>query len=133
MMGVGNHVRGRIVLAIAVWGLAFAAAVPASDEIDQVLIENGKHRYEQFCTACHGAGGAPGKGAKSDLRTYVARNGGKFPAGDWLAIITDSRPGSVHAEVWEDIHKSQEGSNADIAARGIIGQIARYVNSIQKP
>jgi hypothetical protein len=33
--------------------------------------------------------------------------------------------------VWERIRKDQGTSNAEPAARGIVGQIARYVNSVQ--
>ena len=124
--------RARIFLPLIAWGLAFAAPAWADDEIDRVLAENGKLRYTQYCTPCHGEGGAPGKAAV-DLRTYVARHGGKFPAADWLAIIADTRPGSVHTEVWERIRRDQQtgGIDASVVARGVVGQIARYVNSIQ--
>lgn len=61
----------------------------------------------------------------------MARHGGKFPASDWIAVVADTRPGSIHTEVWDDIRKESTGTNADVAARGIVGQIARYINSIQ--
>jgi mono/diheme cytochrome c family protein len=112
-------------------GIGLATPAQADDEVDRVLAESGKARYEQYCTSCHGQGGAPGSKAKSDLRTYVSRHGGKFPAADWLAVIMDTRPASIHTEVWDQIRKSQGGTNADVAARGIVGQIARYVMSIQ--
>jgi len=112
--------------------LGVGFSLPAwADEIDRVLAEGGKVRYAQYCTPCHGEGGAPGKAA-IDLRTYVARHGGKFPAADWLAIIADTRPGSVHADVWQRIRNDQPGvTDASAAARSTVGQIARYVNSIQ--
>lgn len=126
-----SRTRAGIVLAVAACGLGLAGPARADDEIDRALAASGKMRYEQYCTSCHGKDGAPGSSAKSDLRTYVARHGGKFPASDWIAIVADTRPASVHAPVWETVKKGQEGSNADVAARGIVGQIARYVNSIQ--
>jgi mono/diheme cytochrome c family protein len=119
----------RIFLAMIFVGSALPAR--ADDDIDRVLAEAGKARYAQYCTPCHGAGGAPGT-AKSDLRTYVARHGGKFPAADWLAIIADTRPGSVHTDVWEKINRDQAGGvDTSVMARSTLGQIARYVNSIQ--
>jgi mono/diheme cytochrome c family protein len=112
---------------------AFAVALPAraADDLESVLIAGGKVHYEQYCTTCHGAGGAPGPTAKTDLRNYVARHGGKFPVSDWIAIITDARPGSVHTDVWQQIKRDQGTSNADVAARAVVGEIARYVRSVQ--
>lgn len=126
-----NQTRASLVLSIVACGIGLAIPVQADDEIDRVIAASGKVRYEKYCTSCHGQGGAPGSKAKSDLRTYVARHGGKFPAADWLAIIADARPGSTHTPVWERIKRDQGGTNADVAARGIVGQIARYINSIQ--
>jgi mono/diheme cytochrome c family protein len=120
-----------IILSIAAWGSWRAIPARAGDEIDRVLSEAGKARYEQYCTECHGPGGAPGSQAKVDLRTYVARHGGKFPAADWLAIIADARPASPHARVWEHIRKDQVGTSGNAAARAVVGEIARYVGSIQ--
>jgi hypothetical protein len=111
----------------------------AADDLEDVVARAGKVWYEKFCMPCHGAGGAPGDAVYSatkapvDLRTYVARHGGKFPAPDWLALIADSRPGSVHAPVWETIRDAQGGTpQADVAARGVVGSVARYVISIQQ-
>jgi mono/diheme cytochrome c family protein len=121
-----------IALAVGMSGRALA------DPIDDALSSAGKVWYDKYCTACHGAGGTPGKAVSSagkkpvDLRTYVKDHGGKFPAADWLAVIEDTRPGGVHAPVWEDIKRAQAGSpGADQAARGVLGSIARYVRSIQ--
>jgi hypothetical protein len=126
-----KHTGAWIVLAIVGCELGVAIPVRADDEIDRVIAASGKVRYEQYCTSCHGAGGAPGSKAKSDLRTYVARHGGKFPAADWLAIVADARPASPHTKVWELIRRDQLGTTSDAAARGTLGQIARYVISIQ--
>lgn len=120
-----------ILLPLITWGVGSSLPVRADDEIDRALAEGGKARYTQYCTPCHGEGGAPAKAA-IDLRTYVSRHGGKFPAADWLAVLADARPGSVHADVWERIRRDQPGGvDAPAAARGTVGQIARYVNSIQ--
>jgi hypothetical protein len=62
----------------------------------------------------------------------VKGHGGKFPAADWLAVIADTRPASVHSRVWETIKQAQAGMvQNDAAARGVVGSIARYVMSIQ--
>src|SRR5690242_11269397 len=116
--------RAWPLLPLIAWGVSFTLPARA-DEIDRALAEGGKVRYAQYCTPCHGEGGAPAK-ASVDLRTYVARHGGKFPAADWLSIIADARPGSVHADVWDRIRKDQPGgADASAVARGTVGQIAR--------
>ncbi len=121
-----------LALAALVAGLGVSLPVRADDDIERALVEGGKARYAQYCTSCHGEAGAPGSKATLDLRSYVARHGGKFPAADWLAVIADTRPASVHAEVWQRIRADNTGGTAaDAAARGTVGQIARYVNSIQ--
>jgi mono/diheme cytochrome c family protein len=121
-----------IALAVGMSGRALA------DPIDDALSNAGKTWYAKYCTPCHGPGGAPGDAIASatkkpvDLRTYVKNHGGKFPAAEWLQVIEDVRPGGVHAPVWEDIQRAQAGTpGADSAARGVLGSIARYVNSIQ--
>jgi mono/diheme cytochrome c family protein len=130
MSGRKRTGAGILVLAIVAWGSAGAIPAQANDEIDRVLSEGGKVRYEQYCTECHGPGGAPGK-VKIDLRTYVARHGGKFPAADWLAIVADTRPASPHASVWKQIRSDQPGTSGNAAARAVVAEIARYVISIQ--
>src|SRR5262249_15984434 len=118
--------------------LALAARALAADQIDDVVSRAGAAWYEKYCTPCHGPARPPGqplsKGNKQpvDLRTYVQRYGGKFPAADWLAVIADTRPASVHSKVWETIRDTQGGTvQGEAAARGVVGSIARYVNSIQ--
>ena len=126
-----SNPRVWIFLPLLAWAVGFSLPAWADDEIDRALVEGGKVRYAQYCMPCHGEGGAPGKAAV-DLRDYVARHGGKFPAADWLAIVADARPGSVHTNVWDQIRRDQTGGiDASAAARGTLGQIARYVNSIQ--
>jgi len=118
--------------------LGTSGPVLAADEIDDALSSAGKVWYGKYCTPCHGPGGAPGEAIVRatkqpvDLRTYVRDHGGKFPAADWLAVIADARPASVHADVWKRIRQAQTGTpGSDAAARGIVGSIARYVISIQ--
>jgi hypothetical protein len=130
-----RYFLGLVAVAIA---LAPGTRVRAEDEIDQSLSAAGKVHYDRYCTPCHGAGGAPGTAVSSstkqpiDLRTYVQRHGGTFPAADWLAVIADARPGGPHAAVWRSIRQGQSGTTGSAAAaRGIVGQIARYVMSIQ--
>jgi mono/diheme cytochrome c family protein len=122
-----------IALAVGMGGRALAA-----DEIEHALSGAGKVWYGKYCTPCHGPGGAPGNAVSRatkqpvDLRTYVRSHGGKFPAADWLAVIADTRPASVHSAVWETIQKDQTGAVAnEAAARGVVGSIARYIISIQ--
>jgi len=135
--GVMRHsfqlVSLAVTLAIGLGGRALAA-----DQIDDVLSNAGKVWYDKYCTPCHGPGGAPGEAVfratkqPVDLRTYVQRHGGKFPAQDWLAVIAGNRPGSVHTPVWEAIKNDQGGRvQSDAAARGVVGSIARYIISIQ--
>ena len=126
-----------VALAIAV-AVGMCGKVSAADEVDEALSRAGKVWYDKYCAPCHGPGGAPGNAVASatkrpvDLRTYVKGHGGKFPAADWLAIIADTRPASVHAPVWDTIKQAQAGAlEGDAAARGIVSAIARYVNSIQ--
>jgi hypothetical protein len=125
-----------VTLAIAL-AIGVSGRVLAADEIDDALSGAGKVWYDKYCTACHGPGGVPGNAVFSatkqpvDLRGYVQRHGGKFPAADWLAVMADMRPGSVHAKVWETIQRDQAGVSQDVAARGVLGSIARYVMSIQ--
>ena len=134
--------RGMVRIQVAAFALAGAVGVSApavaADDIDDALSGAGKVWYEKYCTPCHGPGGAPGNAVSRatkqpvDLRTYVKRHGGKFPAADWLAVIADTRPASVHTDVWETIKRAQAGTaQGDIAARGVVGSIARYINSIQ--
>jgi hypothetical protein len=119
-------------IALAVGGRALAA-----DKIDDALSGAGKIWYEKFCTPCHGPGGAPGDAVSTatkqpvDLRTYVKRHGGKFPATDWFDVIVGARPGSTHSQVLETIRDAQGGVAQDAAARGVVGSIARYIASVQ--
>jgi hypothetical protein len=134
--------RGLVHMQMAAFALAVAVGVGAqavaADDIDDALSSAGKVWYDKYCTPCHGPGGAPGSAVSRttqhavDLRTYVKDHGGKFPAADWLAVIADTRPASVHSDVWDTIKKAQGGTpQGEIAARGVVGSIARYVNSTQ--
>ncbi len=110
----------------------------AADPVKDARIQMGKVWYDKYCTSCHGAGGAPGSAVyvankkPIDLRTYVERNGGKFPSGRWLNAVFNPRPGGVHTDVWERIRSDQgENIDRDAIARGVVANIAEYVVSIQ--
>lgn len=111
----------------------------ATDELQQARIEMGRIWYQKYCTPCHGPGGIPGAAVSSatkqpvDLRTYVQRNGGKFPSGKWLSVVFAPQPGNVHTAVWEKIRSvNTESMQSDAVARGVVANIAEYVISIQK-
>ena len=93
--------------------------------------------YEQYCTPCHGPGGAPGSAVfvatkqPVDLRTYVQRHGGKFPAGDWLMVVMAEPLQNPHTEIWQRIRQDEGGANSEIGARGKVRSIADYILSIQ--
>ena len=135
-MGFRLWTVAYLVLLLAATGATHARA---EDDITRVLVEAGKARYGQYCMPCHGAGGAPGDAVHADskkpvdLRTYVERNGGSFPTAQWLAVFEDVNPGSPHARVWDRIQQGQRvGVSANrAAARAIVGQIARYIASVQ--
>jgi hypothetical protein len=111
--------------------------VHAEDEIDQALSQAGQVAYNRYCTPCHGPGGAPGTARHRkdntpvDLRTHVAANGGTFPAGAWLAVVTSPNPRLAHARVFERIRRDQTGRTPNALARGVVAEIARYINSVQ--
>ena len=125
--------------------LAFAlvAGIPrvvrAADEFEKIEAEAGRQWYDEYCTPCHGAGGAPGsatfvEGKKPvDLRDYVARNGGRFPAERWISVVTTENPALVHTAVWKRIRDAKGTSiSSDAAGRALVVSIAYYVRSIQR-
>ena len=113
--------------------------VRAEDELQKAQSEAGRIWYDKYCTPCHGNGGAPGSAVYPktkepvDLRTYVQRHGGKFPAGEWIAIVAGSPRSPVHSEVWEKIRRKHQTSipSGNAEARGIVVSIAEYVISLQ--
>jgi hypothetical protein len=126
---------------VIVLGVVCASPRRASardDALDRARAEAGRVWYEKYCTPCHAAGGAPGDAVYReskkpvDLRRYVARHGGKFPAGDWLMIVTGDVPHAVHTDIWKKIREDQSGTTtSDAVARGIVANIAGYVRSVQ--
>lgn len=111
----------------------------AEDELQKAHSEAGQVWYDKYCTPCHGKGGAPGSAAYPktkepvDLRTYVQRHGGTFPAGQWIAIVAGSPQSPVHSEVWEKIRRQHQTSapSGIVEARGIVASIAEYIISLQ--
>ncbi len=112
----------------------------AEDELQKARSEAGRIWYEKYCMPCHGKGGAPGSAVYPDskqpvdLRVYVQRHGGKFPAGQWLAVVFGPEPGITHhADVWNKIRSQHQTSvpTGTAEARGIVASIADYVISVQ--
>ncbi len=129
-------------------GLAFVLIVGcltllrpyAEAEVQDGRVQNGKLAYDKYCTPCHGVDGAPGSAVFAstkkpvDLRTYVHRNGGRFPTGKWWDVVFSSQPSGVHGKAWERIHNDPTATaefERDIAARGVAANIEFYVMSIQ--
>jgi hypothetical protein len=111
----------------------------AEDELQKARGEAGRIWYEAYCTPCHGKGGAPGSAVypktkeSVDLRTYVQRHGGQFPAGKWITIVSGSPGSPVHTDAWEKIRRKHQTSapSGNAEARGIVVSIAEYVISLQ--
>jgi hypothetical protein len=113
--------------------------VRAADDFETIHAEAGQHWYETYCTPCHGIAGAPGSAVYPDtkkpidLRDYVARHGGKFPAARWISVVTTENPSLVHTAVWHRIRDSQGGAAySGATGRGIVASIASYVRSVQR-
>ena len=130
---------GMAFLVVLGGGWAVPNRAQAEDELQKARSEAGRIWYEAYCTPCHGKGGAPGTAVYPktkepvDLRTYVQRHGGKFPAGEWIAIVAGSPRSPVHSEVWEEIRRKHQTSfpSGYAEARGIVASIAEYVISLQ--
>jgi hypothetical protein len=125
-------------IGVLIAGVPVAAADAAEDLLHQGHVAAGRVWYEKYCTPCHGPGGGPGSavyrvGDKPvDLRRYVARHQGQFPAHEWIAVVEHVDLTSPHSEAWEQIRNSQAGTSAQgAAARGIVVLIADYVISVQ--
>lgn len=97
----------------------------------------GRIWYDMYCTPCHGPGGVPGSAVFAatkqpvDLRTYVQRHGGEFPAGEWLMVVMAEPLQNPHTEVWQRIRQDEGGADPQIGARGKVRSIADYIVSIQ--
>lgn len=129
---------GTVALTIALMA-GLPHRVRAADELEKIQAEAGRRWYDRYCTPCHGAAGAPGAAVYADskqpvdLRHYVERHGGKFPAARWISVVTTDNPALVHTDVWHKIRDSQGTSiSSDAAGRAAVASIASYVRSIQK-
>jgi mono/diheme cytochrome c family protein len=129
---------GAVALAIALIA-GPAESVRAADELEKIQAEAGRQWYDKYCTPCHGAAGAPGSATFADgkkpvdLRDYVARNGGRFPAERWISVVTTENPTLVHTAAWKTIRDSQGTSiSSDAAGSAVVVSIAYYVQSIQR-
>ena len=139
MSGMWVFIRALACRVVLGGGWVVPNRAPAEDELQKALSEAGQIWYDKYCTPCHGNGGAPGSAVYPktkepvDLRTYVQRHGGKFPAGEWIAIVAGSPRSPVHSEVWEKIRRKHQTSipSGNAEARGIVVSIAEYVISLQ--
>ena len=112
----------------------------ADDALQKARREAGQVWYDQYCRPCHGPGGAPGTAVYPDskkpvdLRDYVHRHGGQFPADEWLTVVFGPQPGRTHhTEIWQKIRSQHQapGPSGDLVARGIVASIADYVILVQ--
>ena len=112
----------------------------ADDELQKAHGEAGRIWYEKYCMPCHGQGGAPGSAVYPDskqpvdLRVYVQRHGGKFPAGQWFTVVFGPQPGITHhTNVWNKIRSQHQTSvpAGNAVARGIVASIADYIITVQ--
>jgi len=137
--GMWLAIRVMAFLVVFGGGWAVPSRARAEDELQKARREAGQIWYDKYCTPCHGKAGAPGSAVYPktkepvDLRTYVQRNGGQFPAGEWIAIVGGSPRSPVHTEVWETIRRKHRtsGPSGNAEARGIVVSIAEYVISVQ--
>lgn len=143
--GMKRNVGRITVSAAAAFALAATLAWPhgvvAADDFEHIHAAAGRAWYDQYCTPCHGAGGAPGTAVYPDtkkpvdLRDYVARNGGRFPAERWISVVTTDNPALSHTAVWQKIRAAQSQGgplSSDVAGRALLASIASYVRSIQE-
>ena len=137
----GAWVAIRVMAFLVAFGGGWVVPNPvrAEDELQKARREAGQIWYDKYCTSCHGKAGAPGSAVYPktkeavDLRTYVQRNGGQFPAGEWIAIVAGSPRSPVHTEAWGEIRRQHQtsGPSGNAEARGIVVSIAEYVISVQ--
>jgi len=134
---VAVHVVAMAVALIGCW--AVPSRAPGQDQQQPRHGEDGRIWYDKYCTPCHGPGGAPGSAVfpdskqPVDLRGYVQRHGGKFPSGDWLAVLFGAPVRNSHGVVWEKIRSDQGATTAggEAVGVGIVATIQDYVISVQ--
>ncbi len=99
-MSGGRALAIRVTVLVVVLGAGWVVPnhVRAQDKVQKARVEAGRVWYEKYCVPCHGAGGAPGTAVYRankqpvDLRSYVQRHGGAFPAADWIAAVYSPNP-----------------------------------------
>lgn len=109
------------------------------------IIEAGERDFVRYCASCHGRdalGDGPAgfalKTTPPDLTRIAARRGGKFPAGeiaDWIDGRLLRSHGTSEMPVW-GTRLSEEyvpGEFADALARGRVGSIVSYLETLQQP
>jgi len=140
MSRVWVPIRVMVFVVALCWGWGLPNCARADDELQKARGEAGRVWYDQYCRPCHGPGGTPGTAVYADnkqpvdLRVYVQRHGGKFPAGNWLAVVFGPDPGRTHhTAIWQKVRSAHkmEGPSGEAVARGIAASIADYVISVQ--
>ena len=140
MSRMSAPIGGMALVAALAGGWVVPHCARAEDELQKARGEAGRVWYDQYCRTCHGPDGTPGTAVYPDnqqpvdLRVYVQRHGGKFPAGDWLTVVFGPQPGRTHhTAVWQAIRSQHQMPNpaGDAVARGIVASIADYVISVQ--
>lgn len=103
---------------------------------------SGAEMYHSYCASCHGAdakGNGPAavalKSAPTDLTLLARKNGGKFPADRFRAVLTGKAAvpahGSQEMPVWGKIFwKMSEGHQGEVQQR--VFNLSNYVESLQQ-
>ncbi len=144
--GDGRTTRwlGAVLLLTGV--LCGAGRAAAQAQLFGLTDYSGAELYQQFCSACHGAG-AHGDGPVAatlnvmvpDLTRLAQGNGGHFPAEKVRAMIDGRSLIAAHGTrtmpVWGYEFWVTEGADrqAEADARKVINRVVRYLESIQAP
>jgi hypothetical protein len=110
------------------------------------VLDQGKHRYEESCSGCHGMS-ARGNGPVSpllpvpvpDLTLIASRRGGSFPADEVYQIVDGqadlSAHGPRHMPVW-GYEFFGEGADDEVAHRKAtekVESLVQFLSAIQRP
>ncbi len=130
-------------VAAALWLGAGGAAGQSAATREGSRVETGRALFETYCASCHGRDGRGGgpvaaalKARPTDLTTYAAHNGGRFPSAQVASVIDGRTPrvrahGPAGMPVWGDAFMRRDGLT-DEAARARIEAIASFLETIQQ-
>jgi len=105
--------------------------------------DSGSQMFREYCAACHGVNGigdgpaVPAlKTAPADLTGMSARNGGKFPSMDAMAILRGTKEmaahGSADMPTWGPIFRTLDTNSQPAIMELRIHNLTEYLKSIQK-